>query len=253
MPRRQSIAPCAAPAPRAGRRHDRRRHWGLGLVELLICLSISSVLLTSVGVAFLGSVNCQRDAQERGQLLNAGRSCMYRIMSDVRMCDAAGPYDPTSSVNSTETGQFANVQVPGAPTPGPQGAGGSGVLGIQLLKTHADSTDPTASIANPVLITYWFDAPNSQILMTRKVGAATPTPVLLCQFVQSFQLFLQPVTIPANTQTGQSAAVVLLSATASLNLANKNAGGTRIISDGSQTLTLNFSDSAMPRRNFGGG
>jgi hypothetical protein len=210
------------------------------------------MLLTAVAVAFQGSFNSYKDAQERGHLLNAGRDLMYRIINDIRMADSAGPYDPTSTTFSTLKGQFASQIVPGSPTAGPSSAGGSGCLGIQLAKTHADTLDPTASPTNPVLITYWFDAPTNTVYMSRKTGSAAAVIYPMSPYVQSFTLYLQPVLVSANPNTGTAASIQMLRAVVNTTLANKNAAGTRILTDGSQNLTLTLTDSAMPRRTFGG-
>jgi hypothetical protein len=228
-----------------------RARRGLGLVELLICASIGSMLLTAVGIAYNASFNSYRDNQQRGQMLNSGRDFMSDIIADVRMSDAGGPYDPGASVMSTENTQFNNIVVPGNPSSGPASAGGSGTIGVQLLKSHADAVDPGATSLTPVLITYWWDKPNSQILMTRSLNGTT-TQRTVCTCVQNFQLFLQPVQIPANPQTGTVASVALLRAAVNISLVNRDVNGNRIINGGGQNLTLSFSDSAMPRRTFGG-
>ena len=229
-----------------------RRRRGLGAVELLVCLSISSILLTSVAITYNASFNSYKDAQERGQLLNQGRSALYQIMRDIRMSDAAGPYDPSASITTQENTQFTALTVPGYPTSGPPGSGGSGVIGIQLAKTHPDSVDPTASPATPVIITYWFDQANTQILMTRQTGATTPAPTQICNFAQGLQIYMQPVTIPVNAQTNTPACIAMQRAVVTLTLANKKADGSRILTDANQNPTQIFTDSAMPRRYFGG-
>jgi Tfp pilus assembly protein PilW len=230
----------------------RRRRRALGLIEVLACVAISSMLLTAVAFAFKGSFNSYKDAQERGQLLNAGRNLMYRLVNDIRMADSAGPYDANATTFTTLKNQFASQIVPGSPTAGPPSTGGSGCTGIQLAKTHADSLDPTASPVNPVLITYWFDAATNTVYMSRKTGAAAAVTYPMSSFVQTFTFYLQPVLVPANPNTGSAASIQMLRAVVNTTLANKNAAGTRILSDGSQNLTLTLTDSAMPRRTFGG-
>ncbi len=244
-----SNKPGAAPgSPFRGPPAPRR---GLGIAELLVCLVISSMLLTAVAMAYQASFNSFRDSQERGQMLNTGRGFMTEVIQDIRMSDAGGPYDPSASISSTETSQFGNQIVPGNPTSGPSGSGGSGTIGVQLVKYHADSIDPTASASSPVTITYWFDAPNEQILMTRHQGSVT-NQFTVCTCVQSLTFYLQPVLIPANAQTGTAASMALLRGVVSITMANKDSTGKAIISQSSQNLTLTFSDAAMPRRTFGG-
>ncbi len=119
------------------------------------------------------------------------------------------------------------------------------------MKYHADSIDTTASISSPVTITYWFDAPNEQILMTRAQAGVTHQ-YTACTCVQGLTFSLQPVLIPANAQTGTPASVALLRAVVAITMANKDSNGHTIISQSSQNVTLTFSDAAMPRRTFGG-
>lgn len=236
-------------APRPAAPHRRAR--GLSIIELVIFMTISSVLLLAIGTAFVASFNSYKESSERGQLLNSVRSFMYKITTDIRACDAAGPYDPVASTATMESTQFVSLLVPGAPTSGLVAAGGTGVLGIQLVKSHPDSIDPAASAANPVTITYWLDSANERILMTRQTGAISPTPTVVCNYVQSLQIYLQPVYVPANPRTGATAGIALSRAAIWVTLANRDANGKRLIADASQFLTLTLTDSAVPRKNFG--
>ncbi len=233
-------------------RRSIRRRAGLGLVEVMICVTIGSMLLTSVAVAFKGSFNSYKDSQERGQMLNSARSFMSRITGDIRMCDSAAPYDPVTATTTTENGQFNSGTMPGSTQSGLASAGGSGVVGIQMVKTHADSWDPLASPTNPVIITYWLDAANTQILMTRKYGSVAPTPVQVCKFAQTLQIYMMPAMRPAQFRDRMGGRIALRRAVVDMSLANKNASGTRILSDGGQDLTLTFSDAAVPRKTYPG-
>jgi hypothetical protein len=230
--------------------NSRRR--GLGLVEVLLCLSISSMLLTAVALAFRASFNSFKDSQQRGQIINSARGGLYQITADIRAADSIAPYDPTASVTTSENTQFASQIVPGNPTGGLPSAGGSGVLGIQILKTHSDSRDPTASIANPIIITYWLNTSSQTVYMTRKAGSATPTPYPIATLVQSLQIYLQPLLEPPNPQTKTSAMVVCRRAVVTMTLANKDADGNRILPEAGQNVVMTFTDSAVPRRTFPG-
>jgi hypothetical protein len=236
--------------------HRRRAPRGLGLVEVLMCVSIGAMLLTAVAVAFKSSFNSYKDSQQRGQMLNSARGFMSRITADIRMCDSAAPYDPTPATNTTETSQFLSGQVPGTPTPGLLSAGGTGIIGIQLVKSHPDSWDPLASSTNKVLVTYWYDSTKEQIFMTRKMGSgAAPTPSVVCNFVQTCQFFMLPFNSPAEplaTPSPWAGGYVLQRAVVDMTLANKDANGNRILTDAGQDLTLTFSDAACPRRQYPG-
>ena len=226
----------------------RRGGRGLGLIEVLLCVTISSMLLTAVGAACRSSFNSYKDAQQRGWMLHAARGGLDQITADIRSADSAAPYDPAASIATAENVQFSAGAVPGNPTPGLPSAGGSGVQGVQLLKTHADSRDPGASADNPLIIRYWLDAGARTIYMTREMGAATPTPYPVATSVQSLQIYMQPLLVSPKPQTGTSALAVCGQVVVSVSLANVDSSGERISSDGRQNLTPTFCDTAVPRK-----
>jgi len=230
------------------------RRRGLSLVEVLLCASIGAMILTAVAIAFRASFNSYRDNQQRGQMLNSVRGCIYSMTEDIRMSDVAWPYDLNTTTYNTENSQYSSQYlVPGSTASGLASAGGSGVTGIQMLKTHSDKVDPTASTASPVTITYWYDATQQEIFMTRKIGSgATGAPVLMCKFVQGLQIYMLPQYVAPNPQANMSAGVTLRRATVTVTLANKDANGARILADAAQDLTLVITDSAVPRRTFPG-
>jgi len=231
-----------------GKTGGRRR--GLSIVEVLVCLTISSMLLTAMGVTYLGSFNSYRDAQERGGLNANGRTFMRRIIADIRMSDVHGPYDLTSATLTTEQGQFNSQIMPGTPTSGLPSAGGTGINGIQMIKTHADTQDPNASTATPITITYWLDTTHARVMATRQVGAAAATATVVCTGVQNFQVFMQPVYVPANPATGTAGGVALLRAVVKLTLANTDGNGGTAIQGAGRALTITMTDAAMPRKGF---
>ena len=73
------------------------------------------------------------------------------------------------STYNTENSQYSSQYImPGSPHSGMSSAGGSGVAGIQMLKTHSDKIDPTATAATPVTITYWYDPTQEEIFYDPK-------------------------------------------------------------------------------------
>ncbi len=256
--KRMSISPISDVPPRHGTqcapRAANRKPRGLSLVEVLLCASIGAMILTAVAIAFRASFNSYRDNQQRGQMLNSVRGCLYSITEDIRNSDVAWPYDLTTAVSNTENTEFSTQYVvPGNPTSGMSSAGGTGVAGIQMEKTHPDTHDPTASASTPVIITYWYDPTQQEIFMTRKLGsAATGSAVLMCQFVQDLQIYMLPQYIPPQPQANLSAGATLRRATVTVTLANKSANGGRILAEADQDLTMVITDAAVPRRNFPG-
>jgi len=233
-----------------GRRGGRRRARGLSLVEILLCLGIGSMLLTALGVTFFASFNSYRDGLERGQLLNAGRTFLGTITRDTRMSDSHNAYDSDGTRCGVVQNQFVSGIMPGYPTSGLSAAGGSGVVGLQMVKTHSDTQDPAASVANPVTITYWFDAANQRVLATRQVGLTVGAPQVVCTYVQNFQVYLQPIYLPYDPSTGAPAAWALERAVFVVTLANRNANGQKIVAMAGQKLQLVMTDAAMPRHGF---
>lgn len=61
---------------------------GLGLVELLLALAISSMLLVGVGVAFQASLNTVEENQEIALATQGARIVLHRMMSETRQADA---------------------------------------------------------------------------------------------------------------------------------------------------------------------
>ena len=221
------------------------RNRGLGLVELLICLSISAMLLTATGSAYYAGFSSYRENIARGQMLSSGRSCLTAIARDIRMADVHGPYDPNAGIQTSESAQFGAGTVPGYPNAGLPGTG-SGSVGIQMIKTHADTVDPTASTSTPILITYWFDNTTKQLFMTR---GASATPQVICTGVQSCTFYLQPVYLNYNAQTGAAPGWALQRATYTLNIANADASGNTVFSGG-RNVTVTLTNAAAPRKSM---
>src|SRR3954469_9000161 len=154
----------------------RRRGRGLALIELLICSSICAMMLTATAVAFRASVQSYRDNTDRNMLISNGRNAMRQIISEIRQSDAHSPINDALVSNATTL--FASGQT-------------IENTGIQCLKTQPDADEPAASVANPVLITWQFDATNRQVTRTRSVGAASST-VVVANFVQDFKVRMEP-------------------------------------------------------------
>ena len=94
--------------------------------------------------------------------------------------------------------------MPGSPHSGMSSAGGSGVAGIQMLKTHSDKIDPTASAATPVTITYWYDPTQEEIFMTRANSGAVPAgPAVLMSRVRAGSADLHASTICRPQSSGK--------------------------------------------------
>lgn len=244
----QSSTAVASPQVRPGRCRPVARR-GITLIELMVSLVIGATLMGACGNAFLGGLSGYSDNMVRGQMLNMGRNGLDNIAKDIRMSDVHEPYDPATAVRTNETTQFYSGVVPGSGTPGLASAGGSGVIGIRMLKKHADYQDPTASTANPVTIIYWLDSANRQILCTRQAGAGPVVQTTVCTGVQNFRVFMQPIYIPYDPVTGLAGAWGLQRAVMQTSLANQGPTGQPVFT-GDREIAMNLTNAAAPRRSF---
>ena len=88
------------------------------------------------------------------------------------------------------------------------------------------------------------------MLSTRQTGATVPPAQIVCTCVQNFQVYLQPIYLPYDPQTGSPAAWALERTVVVVTLANRDANGDKIIARAGQKLQLVLSDAAMPRHGF---
>ena len=220
---------------------------GMTLVETLLALTIGALLLCACASAFRAGLNGYSENIARGQMLNMGRDFLSDVAQDVRMSDAHGPYDTQPSIQAGENSDFCSGTIPGYPTPGP---GGSGTIGIVMIKTHPDSRDPSAAPNNPVTLTYWFDKTKRLILCSRQSGSAAPTPAtVVCKGVQDARMYMQSVYVPYDPQTCAAAGWALRRVTFKLSLINQDSNGQPVF-PGNPKVTMDMTNAAAPRRTF---
>lgn len=222
---------------------------GFTLIEVMVSISIGTLLVGACGSAFVGGLSGYSDNIARGQMLSQGRTVMSDITRDIQMSDAHGPYDPSSTVLAREVADFCAGTMPGSTASGLSSAGGSGTIGIRMVKTNADSKDPSASVANPVTIIYRYDSATRTVLCSRQKGGATAVEKVVCQGVQDFRFYLQSVFVPYNPQTGEQGAWALQRAVFTATLANQDANG-RAIFGGKSGITMTLTNASAPRRTF---
>lgn len=183
---------------------------GVGLVELLIALSISSLLLTAVGIALDASFVSYKVNQEQSALTQRARVTMHRILTSVRQCDAHAP-----STSSLLTNFGLGVRITD--------------VGISMINDAGDD------------VTYRYDAPNQRILCT--VNGLERT---LLEGVTQFQVTLEPMRSATSIRIG-GGYDLLNRATVLLTVRTTTATSMASETTGQQTVTL--SSSAQPRRN----
>ncbi len=70
------------------------RAFGFTVVELLLALSIASILLVGVATAIHASFINYRQNEDMFKAINSARQALLRITSDLRTADAADPLSP---------------------------------------------------------------------------------------------------------------------------------------------------------------
>jgi len=221
----------------AMKRRTHRR--GLSLPEVLLCATISALLLTACGVAFKASFASYRAHQERQSLMAIGRTTLARLARDIRASDLHGPINTANQ--ATVSSQFAAGTMTDTP-------------GIQMIKQTADADDPSVNAAVSttwVLYTYQFSAATHTITLTRTVNGVSTT-VTLAPCVSDFHVYMTPTRSATNVLTGNPTYDILLRATLSITLTNRDGSNNKVIQDGDGVESERFIEAAMPRKTFTG-
>lgn len=221
-------------------RRSRRHRRGLALIELLLCASISVMLLTATGVAFKASVMAYRDNTDRNMLLSQGRVAMRQMIAEIRQADQHSPINDATVTNAITL--FAQGQT-------------TENSGIQLLKMQPDGLDPgivAGNAATYVLITWNYDATHFQLTRTRTVGAGTPVTAVMASYIQSFAVRMEPGRSAANVASGNPTYDILTRAVVSMSMQNADATGKMINNQGNGNVVERIIDAAVPRKNFSG-
>ncbi|HVT83063.1 MAG TPA: hypothetical protein VHM90_20665 [Phycisphaerae bacterium] len=222
------------------RRKPPARRRGLALIEVLICSSISAMLLTATAVAFRSSVMAYRDNNDRNIMVSEGRIAMRQIIQEIRQADSHGAINDTAVPNATSLFKAGTVVENS---------------GLWLIKSQADSDDPSIVSSNPstwVTITYQYDPGNFRITRTRQVGGGTATTSVACVFVQDFKVRLEPGRSAAHVSSGNPDYDMLNRAVVSLTMQNVDATGKMQWAQGNGQVVTRIIDSAVPRKFFAG-
>lgn len=191
-------------------RFARQFRRGVGLVELLIALAISSMLLTAVGVALDASFLSYKVNQEQSTLTQRARLTMHRILTSVRQCDAHAP-STSSLLDDFALGVRVND------------------VGIAMIDESGDD------------IVYSYDTANQRVLC--EINGVER---VLLEGVTSFQVTLEPMRSAESIRTG-GGYDLLNRATVLLTVRTTAETSMNSETTGQQTVTL--SSSAQPRRN----
>ena len=74
----------------------KRCGFGLTVVELLLTLSIATILLTGVATAIHASFKNYQENEDMFKAINSARQALLRITSELRTADAADPASPAN-------------------------------------------------------------------------------------------------------------------------------------------------------------
>ncbi len=221
--------------------HIRRQRTGSGftLVELLLAAAITAMLMTVAAMSFHASFASYNYNQQSASLLSAGRSFMTELVEEIKSGSSHEAVADTLANQITTDDSFAK----GITTHTP---------GIRILKKYPDRWDPnitSPTISNAsngsdtwVTRTYKYDAANKQIIMVRQVGTQEEeAPVVVCQFVDSFTVYMEPTRSQQQIENGKKYCDILFRATIYLKIKS-------LYGDGLATIRL--TDAAMPRKTF---
>jgi Tfp pilus assembly protein PilW len=213
---------------------------GLALPEVLVCMTIATMLLTATAVAFNASVHSYRDNQERNQLLSNGRIALRQIVGDIRVADAHAPVNDSGTPNATAL--FAA----GTATE---------TTGLQMIYNTPSADYPGISTSNTatwVYVKYRLNTTNKTLEVTRQVGTGTAVTTVAARYVQDFKVRMEPTRSAANIYAGNPTYDILLRAVVSFTLQNVDGNGKMLNNQGNQDVTVRLTDAAMPRKAFAG-
>ncbi len=197
--------PRAATSPRfiRGRR-------GLGMVELMVSLAITSALLTATAVAVNASFKAYEINEEQSSLIQRSRIAMNHVLSVIRTCQAHSP-DTTALAT-----QFSS--------------------GLVVTDTGIDMYNASNS-----LIIFRYDSPNQRLLAITNGSVYT-----MAEGVTAFQVKMEPMRSLQSVKTGGPWDLLMR---ASVQITVKTNSKTSLSGEttGKQVVTL--SGATMPRRN----
>jgi type II secretory pathway pseudopilin PulG len=86
------------------------RHHGMGLIEIMISLAITTALLTAVAVAWTSSADAVEDNDKYFRAAQSARVTLTQIMAEVRRCDSVVTVTNTQlRLNTKQYGDTINV------------------------------------------------------------------------------------------------------------------------------------------------
>jgi len=152
---------------------------GLALIEILICASIASMMLTATAIAFRASMGAYRDNSDRDMLMSHGRLAMRQLVNEIRQADSHRP------VNDVDVPNAQNVFKAGLTTE--MAASRLPKLARCRRTQYCPGDDSTK-----VVLTWQYDPIKRCITRTRTVGGANATTTTVALYVQDFKVRMNP-------------------------------------------------------------
>jgi hypothetical protein len=218
----------------------RKRPRGLALIEVLICATIASMMLTATAVTFRASVGAYRDNSDRNMLMSHGRIAMRQIIDEIRQGDRHQPLNDTAYPNAQD------VFKAGLATE---------YDSIEITKTRKDASEKDIDSNDPstyVTLTWQFDPVKRCLTRTRTVGGSNPTTTTIALYVQDFKIRMEPSRSAAHVLAGNPDFDLLLRAVVTITLQNVDGTGHMQFSQGSGQVVERIIDAAVPRKNYSG-
>ena len=143
-------------------------HRAISLVEVLMALSIAAILLVAMTEALSASFMAFRVNQTQAMLTIRSRAVLMRILDQIRANNASDPYTKTTTAYASYFNSGLAMDD----------------IGIRVTELQPDG------VTN-FFYTYWWDAPNKQLMMIREASGATTTRSLL-HGVTNFKITMLP-------------------------------------------------------------
>jgi type II secretory pathway component PulJ len=188
----------------------RRLRRGLGLIELLVALSISTALLVATAIAVDASFKAYEINQEESGLIQRARVALYRVTESIRTTQAHAP--DTASLSS----QFST--------------------GVVVTDTGIDMFD-----LNNNLLVYKYDSTNQRLLAV--TGGNTYT---MAEGVTLFQVKMEPMKSDESVRTGGAWDLLRR---VSVTISVRTNAKTTVAGDTTGQEVITLSAAVVPRRN----
>jgi prepilin-type N-terminal cleavage/methylation domain-containing protein len=86
------------------KKRDTKYESGFTIAELLLALTIASILLATVATAFNASIINYRENEDIFKVINSARGALFRLTSQLRTADAVDPNSPANECSLITAG-----------------------------------------------------------------------------------------------------------------------------------------------------